>query len=106
MMNFAFQVWINGASAVSHEGGHLPFEVDISTLISPSSPNGERLTVAINNTLSRVTLPPGDVQIFTNNPRYPEGYTQQNTHFDFFNFGSLCALKCSLRLHVSLVQLA
>lgn len=42
---------------MSHEGGHLPFEAAINSFVNFSGPN--RLTVAVNNTLTPHTLPPG-----------------------------------------------
>lgn len=64
-----------------HEGGHLPFEADITDLVSyGSSPN--RILVAVNNTLTPYSLPPGDLVTY-NNPSYPKGYTKLETHFDF-----------------------
>ncbi len=41
-----------------------------------------RLTVAVNNTLTPFTLPPGNVRV-EHSSRYPKGYTVQETHFDF-----------------------
>ena len=40
-----------------HESGHLPFEFDISKLVNADPPNN--LVVAVNNTLTEHTIPPG-----------------------------------------------
>lgn len=44
-----------------HEGGHLPFEADISKLVQTGPLSSCRITIAINNTLSPHTLPPGTI---------------------------------------------
>jgi beta-glucuronidase len=58
----------------------LPFEADITQLVKGSLRS--RLTVAVNNTLTPFTLPPGNVRV-ENGPLYPKGYTVQETYFDF-----------------------
>ena len=55
---------------MSHEGGHLPFEEAVNKFISFNSVN--RLTIAINNTLTPHTLPPGTTSV----PSQDEGYTR------------------------------
>ncbi|KAH7701904.1 glycosyl hydrolase family 2, partial [Aphelenchoides avenae] len=47
-------VFVNGRLVTSHVGGHLPFEAEVS-LLHPGQPN--RITVAVNNTLSATTVP-------------------------------------------------
>ena len=47
--------WVNGVHVIEHEGGHLPFEADRRPLSSC------HITIAINNTLSPHTLPPGTI---------------------------------------------
>ena len=68
-----------------HSGGHLPFESDITNLTSAGK---NLITVAINNTLSPHTLPPGTL-FFGGLPEFPEGYVVQNLQFDFFNYAGL-----------------
>ena len=58
---------MNGQHAMSHSGGHLPFEVQVNTLIQYGEAN--RITVAVNNTLNATTLPPGKIEYLTG-PRY------------------------------------
>jgi beta-glucuronidase len=53
-------VYINGRQVMNHTGGHLPFEADITHYLSAPS---NRLTVAVNNTLTPVTIPPGTLLI-------------------------------------------
>ncbi|ELR23147.1 glucuronidase, beta, putative [Acanthamoeba castellanii str. Neff] len=85
-VSYAASVWVDGTAVVSHAGGHLPFEADITQLVKGTARS--RLTVAVNNTLTPFTLPPGNVRV-EHGPRYPKGYTVQETHFDFFNYAGI-----------------
>ncbi|KAM5228650.1 beta-glucuronidase [Ctenodactylus gundi] len=82
-------VWVNGVHVAEHEGGHLPFEADISKLVQTGPLFSCRITVAINNTLTPHTLPPGTILYKTDATKYPRGYFVQDTHFDFFNYAGL-----------------
>ncbi|MBS1510995.1 MAG: beta-glucuronidase [Bacteroidetes bacterium] len=79
--NYAAKVWLNGKPLGIHEGGHLPFAFDITSMISWDAPN--RITVQVENLLkpNRVPvggLPPGGM--FSNNPP---------SNFDFFPYCGL-----------------
>nr|XP_006641056.1 PREDICTED: beta-glucuronidase [Lepisosteus oculatus] len=82
-------VWVNGVEVTQHEGGHLPFEADISDLIRKDPAQLCRITIAVNNTLTLRTLPPGTIQYMNDPTRYPAGYFVQNTNFDFFNYAGI-----------------
>ncbi|XP_065107169.1 beta-glucuronidase [Paramisgurnus dabryanus] len=82
-------VWVNGVKITEHEGGHLPFEAEISRGLLQSFSNPCRITIAVNNTLTLETLPPGTIQYLTDRTRYPAGYFIQNTNFDFFNYAGI-----------------
>ncbi|XP_078209981.1 beta-glucuronidase isoform X2 [Callithrix jacchus] len=83
-------VWVNGVDTLEHEGGYLPFEADISSLVQVGPlPVHLRITIAINNTLTPSTLPPGAIRYMTDTSKYPKGYFVQNTDFDFFNYAGL-----------------
>uniref|UniRef100_A0A8C5X265 Beta-glucuronidase n=1 Tax=Malurus cyaneus samueli TaxID=2593467 RepID=A0A8C5X265_9PASS len=82
-------VWVNGVQVVEHEGGHLPFEADISSVLQGSPGALCRITVALNNTLTPHTLPPGSIQYMTDKTRYPKNYFVQNIKFDFFNYAGI-----------------
>ncbi|KAM9004897.1 beta-glucuronidase isoform X2 [Sarcophilus harrisii] len=82
-------VWVNGVHVAEHEGGHLPFEADVSRLVQSNPGELSRITVAINNTLTPHTLPPGIIEHKTDSSRYPKNYFVQSTNFDFFNYAGL-----------------
>ncbi|NXV73379.1 BGLR glucuronidase, partial [Atlantisia rogersi] len=82
-------VWVNGVQVVKHEGGHLPFEADISSIVQGSPGIPCRITVALNNTLTPHTLPPGSIQYMDDKTRYPKNYFVQNIRFDFFNYAGI-----------------
>ncbi|XP_060084584.1 beta-glucuronidase-like isoform X2 [Ylistrum balloti] len=83
-------VWVNSVQLVQHEGGHLPFEGEITHWDIPIMFGGSnRVTIAINNTLTPTTLPPGTIQYQHNINRYPTGYFVQNLQMDFFNYAGL-----------------
>jgi len=54
--------WLNGVEVMTHSGGHLPFEAVVNSVIIFSKVN--RITVAINNTLTPETLPPGTISYY------------------------------------------
>ncbi|XP_077596730.1 beta-glucuronidase [Stigmatopora nigra] len=82
-------VWVNGVKVTEHNGGHLPFEAEISSVVrgSPGSPC--LITIAVNNTLTLETLPPGTIQFFNDPTKYPKGFFVQNINFDFFNYAGI-----------------
>ncbi|KAJ8342909.1 hypothetical protein SKAU_G00328370 [Synaphobranchus kaupii] len=82
-------VWVNGVKVTEHEGGHLPFEADISSVVQTDPGVPCRVTIAVNNTLTLQTLPPGTIQYMDDLTKYPAGYFVQNTNFDFFNYAGL-----------------
>ena len=73
-------VWVNDAEVVSHEGGYTPFEADVSAHLAPGEP--ARITVAVNNTLSFQSIPPGVIE------QTPDGKRQRYWH-DFFNYAGI-----------------
>ncbi|XP_066492579.1 beta-glucuronidase-like [Tiliqua scincoides] len=82
-------VWVNGVQVTEHEGGHLPFEVEIGSLLRGTAGERCRITIAINNTLTPHTLPPGTIEYMKDETMYPKGYFVQNTRFDFFNYAGI-----------------
>jgi len=51
-----------------HEGAHLPFEADVTSILFSQQPP-YRITVAVNNTLTPTTLPCGTVE-YLSGPMY------------------------------------
>ncbi|XP_020659614.3 beta-glucuronidase isoform X1 [Pogona vitticeps] len=82
-------VWVNGAQVTEHEGGHLPFEAEVGRFLLGTAGEPCRITVAVNNTLTPYTLPPGTIEYLKDESMYPKGYFVQNTKFDFFNYAGL-----------------
>ncbi|XP_030078237.1 beta-glucuronidase isoform X2 [Microcaecilia unicolor] len=82
-------VWVNGVEVAMHEGGHLPFEADITKVAQSGGEEPCRITIAVNNTLTLNTLPPGSIQYINDPTRYPKGYFIQNINFDFFNYAGI-----------------
>ncbi|XP_042895568.1 beta-glucuronidase isoform X1 [Parasteatoda tepidariorum] len=81
-------VYLNGENVMNHTGGHLPFEVDVTKNLQFSNLN--RITVALNNTLSFDTIPQGQKSFkHKNDGPYPPGYFTQGTNFDFFNYAGI-----------------
>ena len=88
--------WVNGAEVVSHSGGHLPFQANITDLVKPGAPN--TITVAINNTLTPHTLPPGTLT-HGGPPELPEGFVSLNYQFDFYNYAGGCTCVYSIGIY-------
>ena len=76
------RIYVNNEFLVEHEGGYTPFEADVSHLVTP----GEtfRLTIAVDNTLTYSTLPPGMVSV---SPQ--TGKKMQTYMHDFYNYAGL-----------------
>ena len=74
------EVWVNGVTVASHEGGYTPFEADITGSVRP----GEtvRVTVAVDNELTWESIPPGYVE-------ETAGGRRQRSFHDFFNYSGL-----------------
>uniref|UniRef100_A0A8D0CSV2 Beta-glucuronidase n=1 Tax=Sander lucioperca TaxID=283035 RepID=A0A8D0CSV2_SANLU len=82
-------VWVNGVKVTEHNGGHLPFEAEIGSLIRKDPTQPCRITIAVNNTLTLDTLPPGNIQHMDDHTKYPDGFFVQNIYFDFFNYAGI-----------------
>ena len=94
-VNYLAQVWLNGELLGSHEGGHLPFEFEITDKIHPTD---NLVVVRVDGTLAFDHVPPGNI---TGDPydffsSHSENYPQ--TNFDFFPY-------CGLQRAVVLVAL-
>ncbi|CAH0585620.1 unnamed protein product [Chrysodeixis includens] len=84
-IHYAAEIFINGKSVMYHEIGHLPFEAEVTDLVSYNTSN--LLTVVVDNTLLSDTVPQGtikDVYVGPNKIRQDQVYT-----FDFYNYAGI-----------------
>ncbi|KAL6729048.1 hypothetical protein Aduo_000140 [Ancylostoma duodenale] len=95
-VNYYAKVYFNGKEVGSHVGGHLPFEFDVTRLVLIGREN--KITVAVNNTLSWATIPQGDFNYMRdtmrnisgkNISRTPAGAFKNIGNFDFFNYAGI-----------------
>ena len=88
--NYAAKVWINGDLVGQHEGGHLPFEFDVTEQISWGGPN--TIAIQVENHLTATRVPAGNVQSVLSGfmRNYPA------TTFDFFPY---CGLHRAVQLY-------
>jgi beta-glucuronidase len=82
-VNYLATVWLNGVHLGGHEGGHLPFEFDVTALLKPG---GNCLVVSVDGELAHDRVPPGNVtgaaiDFF---PSHSGNHPQ--AQFDFFPF--------------------
>ncbi|XP_040568664.1 beta-glucuronidase [Lepeophtheirus salmonis] len=82
--HYATKVWINGIPVLKHKGGHLPFEADITNVIKVEN----IVTVAVNNTLTPITLPQGTWNRYEGQGK-PQDYFTLDYKFDFFNYAGI-----------------
>ena len=67
-MTWSLWQWVNGQEVMHHEGGHLPFEETVNPYLKFGQAN--RVTVAVNNTLTPHTLPPGSIEYMTDKDKW------------------------------------
>lgn len=74
-------IFVNGAKVVRHLGGYMPFEADITDLVTAGQEF--TLTIAVSNVLTNETVPPG--RVVTRD----DGTKQQTYLHDFYNYAGL-----------------
>jgi beta-glucuronidase len=74
-------VFVNGTKVAEHVGGYMPFQADITSLVSAGQE--VLLTIAVSNVLTNETVPPGRVVTRDN------GVRQQTYLHDFYNYSGL-----------------
>ena len=80
-VNYVAEAWLNGKPIGGHEGGHLPFEFDITDNVQAE---GNLLVVRVDGRLAPDQVPPGNVPP---NPADRFAFTSYpDTSFDFFPF--------------------
>ncbi|SHN14571.1 beta-glucuronidase [Cryptosporangium aurantiacum] len=73
-------IWVDDVEVASHEGGYTPFEADLTDHVTAGQQS--RITIAVDNTLTYQSIPPGFVE------DTPQGKRQKYWH-DFFNYAGL-----------------
>ena len=82
-VNYLADVWLNGVKLGQHEGGHLPFEFEISGHVQPGD---NVLVVRVDGELAPERIPPGNIPPDPNNPFLGFMRNYPANAFDFFPF--------------------
>ncbi len=82
--NYAAQVWLNGRAVGEHEGGHLPFECDLTTGLDWIGPN--TLAIRVENELKPTRVPAGNLDT---SPMGGFRSSYPSATFDFFPYAGL-----------------
>lgn len=84
---------------MEHQGGHLPFETELSqTLVHFDKPN--LITVAVNNTLTADTVPQGFLTYKTGE-QYPPNHFIMTDNFDFFKYAGRAKCETTMKIFQS-----
>jgi beta-glucuronidase len=75
------RVYVEDVLVASHVGGYTPFEADITDHVIAGQTF--RLTVGVNNELTNVTIPPGEITVSQ------DGRRKQTYLHDFYNYAGL-----------------
>lgn len=97
--------FFNSKSIGNHTGGHLPFQLEVELNFSKIN----KITLAVNNTLSSSTIPPGDFSYKTSTTPsgihlYPPGFFEQTPNFDFFNYAGILRPVYLLKMSKSFIK--
>ncbi len=79
--NYFAKVWINGVPLGQHEGGHLPFAFEITSLVKWNAVN--RISIQIENILKPSRVPTGGATSSSLMNSFPKA------NFDFFPYAGL-----------------
>lgn len=77
----AAKVYVDDTLIAEHVGGYTPFEADLTDVAAPGQQF--RLTVAVDNRLTNITIPPGTVTTG------PDGRERQAYFHDFYNYAGI-----------------
>ncbi|KAJ9592380.1 hypothetical protein L9F63_015948, partial [Diploptera punctata] len=83
-VDYAADVYINGNLVVHHEGGHVPFQAEVTSLLNFGQKN--TISVAVNNVLTDITVPQGQLTTLKTDDGTE---TVQSYTFDFFNYAGI-----------------
>ncbi|MFL0810908.1 MAG: beta-glucuronidase [Agarilytica sp.] len=81
-VNYFAKVWLNGTCLGEHEGGHLPFEFDVSNAIVDGA---NHLVVLVENELKPQRVPPGNCGGW----QAGASTTYPDANFDFFPYAGI-----------------
>lgn len=88
-------VYVDDSLVASHVGGYLPFEADLTGVVTAGQE--VRLTIGVNNELTNETIPPGTITVAE------DGRRKQTYLHDFYNYAGLARsvwLHSTPRTHV------
>ncbi|SDH60829.1 beta-glucuronidase [Leifsonia sp. 98AMF] len=77
----AAAVYVDDLLVAEHDGGYTPFEADLTNVLEAG--REFRLTVAVDNRLTNLTIPPGSVTVG------PDGRERQTYFHDFYNYAGI-----------------
>ena len=80
-VNYLATVWLNGKLIGQHEGGHLPFEFDITEHVQSDN---NHLVVCVDGALAPDRVPPGNIPPDPRDVSFFQNYPASN--FDFFPY--------------------
>ena len=95
------KIYLNGELICEHEGGFLPFEVEITDKLQDGCDN--LLTIAVNNVIDYTTLPVGGKANMLSGMAGVSGEEQSdkpqnNPNFDFFNY---CGINRPVKIYTT-----
>jgi beta-glucuronidase len=93
-VNYLADVWLNGVPLGQHEGGHLPFEFDVTPLVRPE---GNVLVARVEGELRPDRVPPGNVPPSPQHMFMDQRENRPPSSFDFFPF---CGVQRPVLLYV------
>ena len=82
-INYLAEIWLNGVRLGQHEGGHLPFEFDITPHVRPE---GNVLVARVEGELKPDRVPPGNVPVDPKHMFISQAENHPRASFDFFPF--------------------
>jgi beta-glucuronidase len=82
-VNYLAQAWLNGQPLGAHEGGHLPFEFEATSLAKPGE---NRLVVRVDGQLAHDRVPPGNVAGDPDDFFVSHSMNYPPAQFDFFPY--------------------
>jgi beta-glucuronidase len=83
-VNYLAHVYLNGVWLGEHEGGHLPFEFEVTDQLDRTGDN--LLVVRVEGQLSPDRVPPGNIPTTDKLDTFADETAYPNTNFDFFPY--------------------